>query len=178
MSDKRGHRLSDIPHQVRDHLQGLPDRLEDMREGLREDPLALFRTPAVRVTGLIVIGIVVILLIKWFVEGLQPTGSLAFQEATPYALLYVACANPDCRAAYTTRQPMDFDSWPLTCEKCGQPTVYRATLCKTCGHWFAVPPGTPAACPHCAQQTATAPAEQTHPTSGTRTDDDEDPWGP
>jgi hypothetical protein len=93
------------------------------------------------------------------------------EPPTPWAVLYVACTNPDCHASKTTRQPPDFRGWPLTCGRCGQASVRRATLCPRCGTWVA-PEG--AACWRCAAlQSATQPRPRVR---SANPDDDEDGW--
>ncbi len=177
MSERRPPRLADIPHQLREQMQNLPDRWRAWREGLREDPAALWRTPLVRLCGVILLAILAIVILAWLIETLVPGGgSQRVEKPTPLATLYVACTNPACRAHYPTKQPMDFTDWPLTCEKCGQPTVYRATRCDVCRKWFAVPPGSPRTCPFCAEQATPLPVEDAREHGQPTTDDDEDPW--
>ena len=177
MNDKHSSFLAGLPHRVREFLEDWPARRRHWRQTLRDDPSLLWRHPAVRIGGLVVAGVCVLLLIHWAITAFTPRGSASlFAKPTPWATLYVACTNPSCRAWYTTQQPMDFKAWPLTCEKCGQTTVYRAEHCKVCRKWYAVPPGAPATCPLCAEKKAAkqraAPASK--PTGNP--DDAEDPW--
>ncbi|MBN2446821.1 MAG: hypothetical protein JXO22_08850, partial [Phycisphaerae bacterium] len=97
------------------------------------------------------------------------------EPPTAMATIHVACTNPDCLADYVTQVPMDFKAWPMKCRQCGQQTVYRAALCHKCRQWYAVRPGQPRECPHCARppEPAAAPAD-TKPEE--HTDDDEDGW--
>lgn len=169
--------LADVPHRLRDFLGSLPQRWQTWREGLREDPALLWHGPVPRLAGIILFGLLLIVGLRWLVAAATPASTVSvFEEATPWATLYVACTNPACWAAYSTRQPMDFKTWPLKCEKCGQMTVYRAQVCPTCRNWYATPPGGVNTCPRCAEKKA-ADQRQAEPTAPTKKSDDaEDPW--
>lgn len=169
--------LGELPHQIREHLQAVPERWRAFRDRLRDDPGAVLHSPVVRVAALILLGLLLLLLAGWLVRGLTPPGPAGMaEEATPWAMLYVACTKPNCLASAAIKCARDFDDWPVECEKCGEKSAYRAQPCAKCGRWFAAAPGHTAACPHCAREVAkpqVAPA-QTMPAG--RSDDDEDPW--
>jgi hypothetical protein len=176
MSDRRLPTLADIPHQIRAQLAQLPTQWRTWREGFRDDPWAFWRSPFTRIPLYIALGAAVLATLTWGTKLLVPNIPGQFQHATPWATLYVACTNPACQATYSTQQAKDFDQWPLVCEKCGQPTVYRAQRCPECRHWFAVAPGQPHACPFCAaRKAAQQPKEPLRRPSATG-DDVEDPW--
>jgi hypothetical protein len=168
--------LANLPHRFRERIESLPDDWRTFREQLQANPAAIWESPVVRFGGLAILLILAGWALTWLVGGLTPGGSAARDEATPWATVYVACTNPECQAAYQTTCPMEFDDWPMTCEKCGQETVYRATRCGQCRKWYAEAPGTATGCPHCAarkaRQQADAPARRERPTG----DDAEDPW--
>lgn len=179
MSEDRLPSLANLPHRIRAGLANWPAGYRQWREDLRQDPALLWQTPAVRIVLWIVLGIILVSGLYWAIATFTPSGTDSlFVEPTPLATLYVACTNPDCRAHYNTKQPMDFDSWPLKCEQCGSESVYRAKLCSVCRRWFATAPGQPTGCPFCATRHK---AEQTPETidsdKPTNIDDEEDPWG-
>jgi hypothetical protein len=78
---------------------------------------------------------------------------------------WVKCRNPDCRAEYEmslkeyykfkdeNQDPSTLVAPPLTCEKCGEPSVYKAIKCPKCGFIFeegSLPRGTYSdTCPKC-----------------------------
>jgi len=176
VSDKRPSRIANLPHAVREHLAGLPDRWQTWREGFRQEPAALWRSPLTQIAVLVAVLVIILIAVTRLVGAIAPPGGdRRVEPATPVATLYVACTNPACRASYTTRQPMSFKAWPLKCEKCGQMTVYRATLCKDCRRWYAVLPGMPAICPFCEEQKH-AKAAATQPAKKSAADEDEDSW--
>ncbi|GEM_PF-900302 len=162
---------------VRQWLAGLPARWIAWREGLRQDPSLLWRTPLVRLAGLLLGGIVLVLGVNWFIGVLTLGGSsLKVEEPTPWATLHVACANPACRAVSKTRQPMDFKAWPLKCEKCGQMSVYRAARCPVCRHWYVNPPDGQGGCPFCRERKATTQSRPADRKTKSVPEDAEDPW--
>ncbi len=177
MSEDPRPSLADLPHRVRQRWSALPADWRLWREGFRRDPATIWRSPVIRIAGLILLGVVLIVGVDWLIGSLSPgPAGQAWGEATPWATLYVACVNPTCRASTTTHQAMDFDAWPLTCPTCGGQTVYRATRCSERRHWFAVEPGQPETCPFCAEQKAAQVPDEPVRQEPTFTDDDEDPW--
>jgi hypothetical protein len=171
--------LGEWPHRFREGLAGLRAGWREWREGVRQEPARLWHSPLTKIGLLIVLGLLAILAVQWFGSALVP-GGLSWRledQATREATLFVACTNPACRASYTTQQPRDFKDWPLKCEKCGQQTVYRATHCRECRHWYALTPGGPPGCPFCAQKRAEQKKlEAPPPPAPEKSDDSEDPW--
>ncbi|TWT44886.1 hypothetical protein RAS1_13050 [Phycisphaerae bacterium RAS1] len=175
MSD-RDRKLVDLPNTLRQQLAEVPETYRAWRAEIAREPTAIFHSPLFRIAVWIIVGAAVLLTARWLIGGLSiPGGGKAWEKATPWATLYVACIEPACRYAYSTQQAMDFTGWPLPCEKCAKKTVYRARLCGACRHWYATAPGAADACPHCA-----AAALKSAPTSQPRKkptgDDEEDPW--
>lgn len=167
--------LAQWTHHVRESLAAWPAQFRQWREELRHDPTLLWRTAAVRVGFWLLLGIGALLGASWLSRALVPRAGGGFEEATPLATLHVVCTNAACRKQFTTRQPMNFADWPLTCPDCNQLSVYRATLCSTCGTWFAVAPGGPSGCPACAARAAPPPPPPA-PEQPKNLDDLEDPW--
>lgn len=178
MNRKPTSRLADLPHRVREQLAKLPDRWQTWREGFRQDPTALWRTPVIRVSALVFLAGAAVAGFSWLLVLLTPTapGDRAPEKRTLQTTLHVACANPACRTSYTTSQAVNFKAWPLKCEKCGQLTVYRATCCPDCKRWFAVPPGRPTRCPFCPEKKPAKPVAPPTTRKSTNPDDEEDHW--
>jgi hypothetical protein len=175
MPQKR-YSVGELVNRVREQLADVPATVAGYREAVKEDPARLLRSPIVRIGGWIVLGLAVVLVVQWMVSGLTPAAGRGVEAPTPYATVYVACTNPACRAAFTARVERDFRDWPLSCEKCGQKSAYRAGRCATCRSWFATAPGQLPTCPECdRRKAADAPKQATTQESGDR-DDAEDPW--
>lgn len=172
MASLKPPRLGDLPHAVRDELENLPSRWRDLREGLRNDPGAIFNHPLARITLFVILGIVALLLINWLISGLTPGGTTPTSEvATPWASVYVACTNPECGAVYQAQVARDFKDWPLPCERCKTGKVYRAAYCKECRSWYPLVPGKAHVC-----QAKEAPVQAPTTPKQRGTDNDEDPW--
>ncbi len=178
MTGQRRPSLSDLPHRIREGLATWPDRLRDWWHEVGREPAMLWRTTGVRVLLWILLGAVLILGARWLTAALTPgAAGLRDGQATPYAILYVACTAEECRAHFTSRQAMDFDAWPLKCPRCGADTVYRATVCDRCRQWYATAPGQPRGCPLCAKMGSEAPVDpQQTERADDHPDDLEDPW--
>jgi hypothetical protein len=168
--------LAELPHRLRAWLAGLPGRWHQWREGFRQEPGRIWYSPIVRMAALVVLVVAGLFAVHWLAQGLLPGGhAWRPEEGTRWATLYVSCTNPACRAHYNAQQLMDFAAWPLKCERCGQATVYRATRCAECRHWYAVAPGSPTGCPFCAERKAAQKPGESRPAAKT-SDDAEDPW--
>lgn len=168
MGNRRLQDLANIPDKLRDQAADLPDQVRQLKDDLRSDPSRLWRNPMARIIGWVLLAGVIYAIahlgIAMFVGSLD---SSEFVEPTKTATVHVACTNPECRTSYVANPPIEFTNWPMTCEQCGQPTVYRAKLCRSCGQWYANVPGQPDDCPHCA-----ARREAAEPTRPRRTTDD------
>jgi hypothetical protein len=168
--------LANLPHRLRERAAKLRGNLRQWSADVREDPGLLWRTPAIRVAFWLGVGLVAFFAARFAANAILPADADAeFKQPTQLATLYVACINPECRESYTTRQPMNFSAWPLTCRKCGRATVYRATLCPTCHHWFATVPGREHNCPFCRTPEPDEP-ESMPPANPIDPDDAEDGW--
>jgi hypothetical protein len=103
----------------------------------------------------VLLGVAVFFGLRYAIHAIAPTASNdKVEAATPWATLYVACSDPACHAARAVQKPMDFSAWPLVCEQCQKPTVYRATLCSRCGAWFARGASGAGDCWRCAERRA------------------------
>ncbi|MFQ5807967.1 MAG: hypothetical protein ACE5I3_16095 [Phycisphaerae bacterium] len=175
MGENRSPLLADLPHRIRAQTAELKANLRQWWADLRQDPSLLWRTTAIRISFWLTLGICALVAVRALSRSLLPHGEADAEQVTPLAILYVACTNTACYGSYTTRQPMDFDAWPLTCRECSQQTVHRAKLCAKCRNWYATAPGDLAGCPFCAAAEPEQPAEtpQTRPVDR---DDAEDPW--
>ena len=101
-------------------------------------------------------------------------------------LFWIKCNNPKCNAEYQIDKkdfyeqieqkmranPMAMQTPPLTCEKCGQASAYRAVKCEKCGIVFfygRVPNDYADRCPECgyskteSERKARVPQRQTEP---------------
>jgi hypothetical protein len=178
MTGQRLPSLSDLPHRIREGLATWPDRLRDWWHEVGREPVILGPTPGGGVLLWILGGGVFFRGAGWLTAALTPgAAGLRDGQATPYAILYVACTAEECRAHFTSRQAMDFDAWPLKCPRCGADTVYRATVCDRCRQWYATAPGQPRGCPLCAKRGSEAPVDpQQTERADDHPDDLEDPW--
>ena len=115
--------------------------------------------------GVIVVCIIVAGLITFARRGGGGGGIDAIPDDK---MTWVKCSNPDCKAEYEMSEkayfkameerfnPMARTSPPLTCEKCGKDSVYRAVKCANpaCGVVFfrdSVPNDHFDRCPECGQ---------------------------
>lgn len=166
---------AELPHQVRAAAFGLRGRLRAWGAEVKEDPTLLWRTPLIRISFYLLLGIGLFLGVRWGTGALVAAGA-AKPPPPPTAMLYVVCTNPECLHSFAVTVARDFKEWPMKCGACGQLAVFRGTVCKVCRNWYAVAPGGPDGCPHCRKKTnAAKPASKpkSKPATG---DDAEDGW--
>ncbi|MBN2591900.1 MAG: hypothetical protein JXA81_00225 [Sedimentisphaerales bacterium] len=114
----------------------------------------------------IMIGVIVVCLI---VAGLitfarRGGGGSGIDSISDDKMTWVKCSNPKCKAEYEMSEkqyfkemekrfnPMARTSPPLTCEKCGKDSLFRAVKCPYCGIVFirdSVPNDLFDRCPEC-----------------------------
>lgn len=188
MSSRKPPSAADLPHKLRATLESAEQvrgdwitALRRWREAVREDPLVIWRTPAVRIAVFVILAVVAFFGARWAIPTFTPAaGGRNFEKATDTATIFVACTRPDCLDQRSVKLPMDpanwKERWPLACEKCGQKSVYRAQRCAECRRFFATAPGAPAGCPHCAAKKAASSKPAKGPTSRPTGDDSEDGW--
>lgn len=188
MSSKKPPSAVDLPHKLRATLESAEQvrgdwitALRRWREAVREDPLLIWRTPAVRIALFALLAVVLFLFARWAIPTFTPAaGGRNFEKATDTATLFVACSRTECLDQRSIRLPMDpstwKERWPLTCEKCGQKSVYRAQRCAECRKFFATAPEGPPGCPHCAAKRAASVKPTREATSRPTGDDAEDGW--
>lgn len=169
--------LGDLPNRVRTALDDGRQAARQWWGEVRKEPRQFWSSALVRYSVYLIAAAGLFFLargvIHWSTPG--PSGPAA-DEPTKLATLHVSCVNPDCIAVYVTRQPMDFKSWPRKCDRCGQPTVYRAELCPVCRGWVARVPGAAPQCPTCAARAAATQAAKKSTSRPSGGDDSEDGW--
>lgn len=175
MSDNRLPSAADLPHQAREAVLGFRERYRAWQLEVKDDPTLLWRTPAIRITFYLILGIAILFAARWATHTLVDAGA-SVDPAKKKATLFVACTNPECLKSGNSSVAMDFKEWPLKCDTCGQPTVYRATLCKVCRNWYAIAPAGTDGCPFCRKKAAAAKPTTKPKAKAANGDDAEDGW--
>lgn len=170
--------MPDLSSRVKEATTDFRSDWAQWRSDVRRNPGLLFQSLPVRVAFWLLGACVLYFVISWVIVGANRQGAVVVEQATPTATLYVACTNPDCLKAATVTQPRNFKEWPLKCEHCGQMSMHRATLCKSCREWFATSPGGPVECLLCKRNTKKAAASQPTRKVPENRDDREDGWEP
>lgn len=165
--------------------QSLGERIAKFRENyqawvedIRKDPALFFSPMPVRIATWIIGAIIILILVRVGVATFAPTkAGTEFEAATAEASIMVACTNRGCNKTYMAHPEIGFKDWPMTCTTCANPTVYRATLCRSCRTWFARPPGSAPGCPFCDERAAQEKAARqaaSKPTTRSKDKHDED----
>lgn len=173
MSQRRIPTPGEVPHLLREQLGEFQEASKNLAHEVKNDPQRFLDNPITRVSGLILAGIFGLVLISWGVKAITPPPPAGIED-DPTAAIHVACTEPNCRAHWVAKLPMDFTEWPLKCRKCGAKSVYRAKRCPETKRWYAVAPGQPDVSPF---KKPDKPVETTdHQPKRKKGDDAEDGW--
>ncbi len=128
-----------------------PQHFRMFLESAREDPMALIRTPAVRITAMVIGGLFLLGLVSCLSDWISPPGTIVKPaDQIPFR---VKCENPACKFTGTIMLGRDFHKWPTKCPKCTQKTLQPIVLCynSTCRKWVVpkIQPDGSRRCPAC-----------------------------
>ncbi|MGE0480212.1 MAG: hypothetical protein AB7Q17_07045 [Phycisphaerae bacterium] len=174
-ADERSPNHERLTDRLRRRARDARDAAGELIVDLRAEPWAPLRSPVVRLALFAIAAVIIVVVARSCLPAIGSGSEPRGETATIVATIHVACTNPDCHASYVAHPNIDFKAWPMVCEKCATPGVYRAKLCPTCRSWFATAPGANDACPACAARNAATQAA-TQPARPRTGDDAEDGW--
>jgi len=94
---------------------------------VRENPVLIWQTPAVRYTVIGIGGLIAVLVLRWFLLAMAPD-SAGGGKPTRTAQFHVICDSPDCGHHFAITREFKFKKFPVQCPKCNKKTGYRAVL--------------------------------------------------
>lgn len=130
----------------------LRTRLGDWKDAVREEPVLIWQTTAIRYSVYAIAGCLGLSAILWGLSLFHPP-----QAAPPAktADFHVLCTNPSCGRHFVINRKFNFDDFPVPCPVCKQKTGQQAMRCssKQCGGQWVVPKTTQdrLRCPICAE---------------------------
>jgi len=114
---------------LREHAPTLQQGLADWFEAVRNEPVLLWETPAVRYAVYGIGGIVLATCVSLAVSFMTPPPPTGAQEAATSADFHVICANHNCGKHFVIRRAFGFDDFPVPCPYCGRDEGRRAVPC-------------------------------------------------
>jgi hypothetical protein len=113
---------------IRAWLPTAPQQFRLYLAAAREDPMAVLRSPVLRIAGLVCAGIVLLLFASCLGNWAYPSKGMG----TParLATFQVRCENPQCKYVGTVRLDPEFRKWPTACPKCKKKTLLPWLLCR------------------------------------------------
>jgi hypothetical protein len=140
MAQEGRNRLAEWLLLIREQVPVVRQRFEDWLSAVREEPVLLWETIAVRYAFYGVGG----LLLVWAVSGvtglLTPPPPARARPAATAADFHVVCRDTVCAKHFVIHREFGFRNFPVVCPACEQQTGARARRCnsQTCrGRWVA-----------------------------------------
>jgi len=111
---------------------------DEWKSAVREEPVLIWATPAIRYSVYAVGGLIVLSLLIWALEALQPPNASPAAETGDF---HVLCTEAACEHHFVINEEFGFDDFPVRCPKCEKKTGQRAMRCasSTCGGRWVVP---------------------------------------
>lgn len=153
MAYENPNRLAEWLIVLREQGPVLRRRFAEWLGAVREEPVLLWHTPAVRCAAYILAGLLFLWVATAARDLMLPAPSAGAKPVANTADFHVVCSDQHCAHHYLIRREFGFHRFPVKCPKCRKPTGTRARRCNstTCrGRWVA-PADTPAGheCPIC-----------------------------
>ncbi len=115
---------------VREWAPTVRPRLVEWWEVIRENPVLIWQTPAVRYSVYGLGLIVAVLVLQWGASLLLPPQMVGSEPART-AQFHVLCSNPSCGHHFVIERKFKFKDFPVQCPKCHQQTGHRAVRVNT-----------------------------------------------
>ena len=136
MAQEEPNRFVEWFHLLRGQIPVIRQHLKDWVEAVREEPVLIWQTVAVRYAAY-GLGAVVLLWGAYQVAGTFAPPATATPQAKT-ADFHVVCTNPDCRHHFVIHREFGYRKFPVECPKCHKRTGAQARRCNsaTCrGRW-------------------------------------------
>ncbi|MEE9295882.1 MAG: hypothetical protein V3W34_13100 [Phycisphaerae bacterium] len=119
---------------ARERTSTASHQLRQWGVAVREEPVLIWQTPAVRYGLYALGGLVLFLVLKTAMGMLQLPTPEHFQPRAKTAHFQVLCSNPACGKYFVIERRFKFRKFPVTCPYCREPSGHRALRCtsKTC----------------------------------------------
>jgi hypothetical protein len=131
-------------------------RAADWVDAVREEPILIWHTPAVRYGVYFAVGMVLMWGGVRLTRALAPPLPSGARAVADSADFHVVCSNEACNAHFIIHREFGFDDFPVECPACKQLTGRAAVRCNApaCkGRWVApLPDGDQLKCPHCGRR--------------------------
>jgi len=145
MAQEKPSKLAEWVVAIRAHAPELRRAAGEWCEQVRDEPVLLWETPAIRYG---VYGLCAMLLVACISFGIRmitpPAPAGAGPEATT-ADFHVLCAHPECGAHFVIHRKFGFSRFPVECPHCGRTSGQRAVPCtaEDCTQRWVLPTGEP-----------------------------------
>jgi len=113
----------------------------DWAEAVREEPVLIWQTPAIRYSVYFLCGLILVSTVGWVAGALTPPPPAGAQAEATEADFHVICSERFCATHFAVRRPFGFSKFPVRCPKCDRITGYAARKCgsEACNGQWVVP---------------------------------------
>lgn len=140
MAQEKPNRLAEWLDVARSQVPGMRQRFSEWLAAVREEPVLLWHTPAVRYAVYGFTGIVLLWVVRLVPSMFGPPPPANARPAATTADFHVVCSDTQCGYHFLVHRQLGFRKFPIECPKCQRKTGTQARRCnsKTCqGRWVA-----------------------------------------
>ncbi|MCP4589189.1 MAG: hypothetical protein GY842_00455 [bacterium] len=119
---------------LREGWPGIRARFDEWVGAVREEPILIWQTTAVRYTVYGVVALIAFWAVTWGVDQLAPPDAAPPAETADF---HVLCTARSCGHHFIINEEFSFDDFPVRCPKCKGETGGRALRCAApgCTRW-------------------------------------------
>lgn len=140
MAQESPNRLAEWLLVIREQVPVIRQRFEDWLAAVREEPVLIWETTAVRCSAYAAAGLLLVWLTIGLVGMLTPPPAANARPTATTADFHVLCADTACGHHFVVHRKFGFRGFPVSCPKCQKETGVRARRCssQSCkGRWVA-----------------------------------------
>ena len=141
MAQERPNRLAEWLLLIRERVPAVRQRFEDWFSAVREEPVLLWETTAIRYVVYGTGGLALVWAASWVTAMVTPAPPARARPAATTGVFHVVCRDNGCGEHFQIHRKFGFHRFPVVCPACEQQTGARARRCnsQTCrGRWVAL----------------------------------------
>ncbi len=129
MAQENPNRLVEWLHAIRAHAPTVRQGFANWWEAVREEPVLIWETPAVRYGAYGLGGVITIWLASAGITMFTPPAPEGAKSEATSADFHVICSNSTCQTHFVVHREFGFRGFPVACPKCKEQKGLQAVPC-------------------------------------------------